>query len=114
MTTKLDMIGVREERFKGLMYHQGVSIRYEGVEASNSYVRTLIFGSFFLLSSVKVFFPPFFAFFFGLVFYCLFSFCQISFCFYRLSFFLFFLTLFYSCFFISCSFMSSLLQLAWD
>jgi hypothetical protein len=27
MTTKLDMGGVREERFKGLMYHQGVSIR---------------------------------------------------------------------------------------
>jgi hypothetical protein len=27
MTTKLDMGGVREERFKGLVYHQGVSIR---------------------------------------------------------------------------------------
>jgi hypothetical protein len=27
MTTKLDMGGVREERFEGLVYHQGVSIR---------------------------------------------------------------------------------------
>jgi hypothetical protein len=25
--TKLDMGGVREERFEGLVYHQGVSIR---------------------------------------------------------------------------------------
>jgi hypothetical protein len=33
----------------------------------------LIFGSFFLLSSVKVFFPLIFSF-FGLAFYCLFSF----------------------------------------
>jgi hypothetical protein len=26
-TTKLDMGGVREERFEGLMYHQGASIK---------------------------------------------------------------------------------------
>jgi hypothetical protein len=44
------------------------------VEASNSCVRTLIFGSFLLLSFVKFFFPcPFFAF-FDLAFYCLLSF----------------------------------------
>jgi hypothetical protein len=38
----------------------------------------------------KFFFPPLFAFFFGLAFYCFFSFYRIGFCFYRLSFFLFF------------------------
>jgi hypothetical protein len=56
MTIKLDMRGVCEERFKELVYHQGVSIRQERVETSNLFVGTLIFGSFFLLSSVKVFF----------------------------------------------------------
>jgi hypothetical protein len=66
MTTKLDMTGVREERFKGLMYHQGVSIRYEGVEASNSYVRTLIFGSFFFIVFCQSFFPTLFRFLFWL------------------------------------------------
>jgi hypothetical protein len=50
--TKLDMGGVREERFEGLMYHQGASIRYKRVEASNSCARTLIFGSVLLLSFV--------------------------------------------------------------
>jgi hypothetical protein len=38
--TNLTMGGVREERFEGLEYHQGVSIRYERVEASNSCART--------------------------------------------------------------------------
>jgi hypothetical protein len=57
------MRGVREERFEGLVYHQGVSIRYERVKASNSCARTLIFGSFFLLTSVKVFFSAHFRFF---------------------------------------------------
>jgi hypothetical protein len=32
MTIKLDMGEVREERFKGLVYHQGASIRYERVK----------------------------------------------------------------------------------
>jgi hypothetical protein len=63
---KLNMRGVREERFKGLTYHQRVSIRYERVKASNSCVGSLIFGSFFLLSSVKNFSPSLFAFFFWL------------------------------------------------
>jgi hypothetical protein len=35
MTTKSDMRGAREERFEGLIYHQGASIRYERVESSN-------------------------------------------------------------------------------
>jgi hypothetical protein len=48
------------------------------VEASNSCAKTLVFGSFFLLSSVKVFSPPLFAF-FDLAFYYLFSFCRIGF-----------------------------------
>jgi hypothetical protein len=55
------MKGVRKERFEGLMYHHGVSIRQERVKVSNSCAGTLIFGSFFLLSSVKVFFLLFFA-----------------------------------------------------
>jgi hypothetical protein len=71
------MGGVREERFEGLMYHQGASIRLERVEASNSCVGILIYGSFFLLSFIKVFFPSLFTFF--LAFYCLFSFCRIGF-----------------------------------
>jgi hypothetical protein len=54
---KLDMEGVREERFEGLLYHQGASIRQERVEASNSCARTLIFGSVFLLHFVMFFFP---------------------------------------------------------
>ena len=63
------------------------------VKASNSYVGTLIFGSFFFIvfcQSFFSFFPPLFAFFFCLAFYCLFSFCRIGFCFYRPSFSLFF------------------------
>jgi hypothetical protein len=59
MTTKLDMEVVREDIFKGLLYHQGASIRYERVETSNSCARTLIFGSFLLLSFVKFFPSPF-------------------------------------------------------
>jgi hypothetical protein len=43
------------------------------VKASNSYARTLIFGSFLLLSFVKFFSLPLFHF-FDLAFYCLFSF----------------------------------------
>jgi hypothetical protein len=39
------MGGVREERFEGLDYHQGASIRSERAEATNSYVGILIFGS---------------------------------------------------------------------
>jgi hypothetical protein len=54
--TKLDMGGVREERFKGLVYHQGVSIRYERVKASNSCAGTLIFGSFFSIVFCQSFF----------------------------------------------------------
>jgi hypothetical protein len=79
MTVKLDMGGVREERFEGLVYHQGASIRYERVKASNSCARTLIFGSFLLLSFVKFFSLPLFRF-FDLAFYYLFSFFI---CFYR-------------------------------
>jgi hypothetical protein len=41
----VEFIGRVEERFEELKYHQGVSIRYERVEASNSCARTLIFGS---------------------------------------------------------------------
>jgi hypothetical protein len=57
--TKLDMRGVREERFEGLIYHQEDSIRYERVKASNLCARTLIFDSFLLLSFVKLFSYPF-------------------------------------------------------
>jgi hypothetical protein len=57
--TKLDMGGVREERFERLVYHQGASIRKDRVEASNSCIRTLIFGSFFLLPFCQVFSHPF-------------------------------------------------------
>jgi hypothetical protein len=57
--TKLDMRGVREERFEGLVYHQGASVRYMRVEVSNSCARILIFSSFFLLFFVKFFFTPF-------------------------------------------------------
>jgi hypothetical protein len=53
------MRGVREERFEGLVYHQGVSIRYERVEASNSCAGILIFGFFFFI----VFCQSFFSFF---------------------------------------------------
>jgi hypothetical protein len=53
MTIKLDMGGVLEERFEGLVYHQGASIRYKRVKTSNSCARTLIFGSFLLLTFVK-------------------------------------------------------------
>jgi hypothetical protein len=73
MTAKLDMRGVREERFEGLVYHQGASIRYERVEANNSCARTLIFDSFLLLSFVKFFFLCPFLFFY-LAFYYLLSF----------------------------------------
>jgi hypothetical protein len=79
MTVKLDMGGVREKRFEGLVYHQGASIRYERVEANNSCARNLIFGSFLLLSFVKFFSLPLFRF-FDLTFYYLFSFFI---CFYR-------------------------------
>jgi hypothetical protein len=60
--TKLDMGGVHEERFKGLVYQQGASIRYERMEASNSCGRTLIFDSFLLLPFVKFFSCPSFTF----------------------------------------------------
>jgi hypothetical protein len=59
--TKLNMGGVREERFEGLMYHQGVSIRYERVEASNSCAETLIFSSFFFIVFCQKNFPSIFA-----------------------------------------------------
>jgi hypothetical protein len=67
------------------------------VEASNSCARTLIFGSFLLLSFVKFFSRPFS--FFDLVFYCLFYFFDLDF--YRLLFFLFFFTLVLSLFFLA-------------
>jgi hypothetical protein len=51
------MRGVREERFKELEYHKEASIRYERVEASNSCVRTLIFGFFFFIVFLSSFFP---------------------------------------------------------
>jgi hypothetical protein len=55
------------------MYHQGASIRYERVKASNSCVRILIFGSVLLSHFVKFFsLPPFRI--FDLAFYCIFSF----------------------------------------
>jgi hypothetical protein len=72
------MGGVCEERFEGLVYHQEASIRQERVEASNSYARTLIFGSFLLLPFVKFFSLPLFRF-FDLTFYCLFSFFYLFF-----------------------------------
>jgi hypothetical protein len=78
MTIKLDMGGVREERFKGLVYHQGASIRYERVKVSNSCAITLIFSSFLLLSFIKFFSLHLFRF-FDLAFYCLFSFFDLFF-----------------------------------
>jgi hypothetical protein len=57
--TKLDIRGVCKERFEELVYHQGASIKEERVKASNSYARTLIFGSFFLLPFYQVFSHPF-------------------------------------------------------
>jgi hypothetical protein len=68
--TKLNMGGVREERFEGLVYHQRASIRDERVEASNSCTRSLIFGSLILLPFVKFFSLSLFHF-FDLVFYYL-------------------------------------------
>jgi hypothetical protein len=59
MTPKLDMRGVCEERFEGLVYQQGASIRYERVEAINLCVRTLIFGSFSFIIFLSSFFRPF-------------------------------------------------------
>jgi hypothetical protein len=59
---KLDIRGVREERFEGLMYHQGATIRYKRVEASNSCARILIFNSFFYCILSSFFFLPLFAF----------------------------------------------------
>jgi hypothetical protein len=105
------MGGVREERFEELVYHQGASIRYERVEASNSCARTLIFGSFLLLLFVKFFSLSFFHF-FDLEFYCLFSFFYLVF----LSPFVFslFFALVLYLFFGSCGFISSLPQLAWE
>jgi hypothetical protein len=47
------------KRFEVLVYHQGVSIRYERVKASNSYVGTLIFGSFFFIIFCQSFFSLF-------------------------------------------------------
>jgi hypothetical protein len=65
------MGGVREERFEGLVYHQGVSIRYERVKASNSCAGTLIFGSFFFIVFYQSFFfffsRPFFLFFLSIL-----------------------------------------------
>jgi hypothetical protein len=69
---KLDMREICKERFKKLVYQQRASIRYERVEANNSYVTILIFGSFFLLSFCQVFSRPFSL--FNLAFYRLFSF----------------------------------------
>jgi hypothetical protein len=63
MTTKLGMGGVREERFEGLVYHQGASIRKERVKASIACARNLIFGFVLLLPFVKFFSCPFFVFF---------------------------------------------------
>jgi hypothetical protein len=56
MMIKLDTRGVRKERFKGLVYHQGVSIRYKRVEASNSCAGTLIFDFFFFIVFCQSFF----------------------------------------------------------
>jgi hypothetical protein len=63
MTVKLNIGGVREESFKGLVYHQGANIRKERVEANNSCVGTLIFGSFSFIAFLPSFFPPLFIFF---------------------------------------------------
>jgi hypothetical protein len=71
MTTKFDMGRVCEERFEGLVHHQGASIRYERVKTSNSCDRIFIFGSFLLLSFIKFFSLLLFRF-FDLTFYCLF------------------------------------------
>jgi hypothetical protein len=90
MTTKLNMGEVLQEIFKGLVYHQGASIREERLEASNLCVRILIFGSFLLLSFVKFFSLPLFRF-FDLTFYYLFSFYLI-----------FFITLYFPLIFHSC------------
>jgi hypothetical protein len=100
------MRGVCEERFEGLIYHQGASIRQERVEASNSYVRTLIFNSFSFIA-----FLPLFIFF--LVFYSFSPFFNLVFLspFVSPFFFALVLTLF---FFGSCGFISTLPQLAWD
>jgi hypothetical protein len=103
-TTKLDMGGVHKERFGGLVYHQGASIRYKRVEASNSCARTLIFGFFLLLSFVKFFSCPFSL--FDLAFYCIFSFLDLVF--YRPLFSPFFFALILFLFFGSCGFISSL------
>jgi hypothetical protein len=67
------MRGVRKERFKRLMYHQGGNIRYERVKDSNLCVKNLIFDFFFLLPCIKFFFQLLFRF-FNLTFYYLFSF----------------------------------------
>jgi hypothetical protein len=69
--TKFDMGRVYEERFEGLVHHQGASIRYERVKTSNSCDRIFIFGSFLLLSFIK-FFSLLLFHFFDLTFYCLF------------------------------------------
>jgi hypothetical protein len=61
--TKLNMGGVCEKRFEGLVCHQGASIRYERVKTNNSYARTLILGSFsFIVYLSKEFMPLFFFF----------------------------------------------------
>jgi cellulose synthase/poly-beta-1,6-N-acetylglucosamine synthase-like glycosyltransferase len=109
---------VREERFEGLKYHQGTSNRKERVEASNSYIRTLIFGFFCFIACFIAFLSEFLFFlftpfcFFDLVFYCLFSF--FGFVFYRPLFFSFFFILVLSLFFGSYGYISTLPQLAWD
>jgi hypothetical protein len=102
------MGGVCEDRFEGLEYHQGVSIRYERVEVSNSCARTLIFGSF----SFIVFFVNFFSF-YSPIFVFLLSFL-LPFSFFRFGFLssfvpppLLFSALFYL-FFSSCGFICSL------
>jgi hypothetical protein len=105
MTVKLDIRGVREERFEGFVYHQGASIRYERVEANNSCARTLIFGSFLLLSFVKFFFSAFF-YFFDLAFYYLLSFLFDFYC----PLFLLFRSCFIPIFFL-CDFIFSLPQI---
>jgi hypothetical protein len=50
------MIYESVKRFEALEYHQGVSIRYERVEASNSCAKTLIFNSFSFFAVLSVFF----------------------------------------------------------
>jgi hypothetical protein len=67
------------------------------MEASNSSVGTLIFGSFFFIVFCQSFFSCPFSLFFCLAFYCLFSFCRIGF-FIVLRFSPSFSTLFYSYF----------------